>query len=170
MTGKPTDNKSDFAALMPGVRRLHDDKVNHYQQRTPKSIGKKNIEASASTDFAELSYSQQAEIRESFFDHGIQRKLQKKIRQGLLPVDGSLDLHGYTQKTALSALVAFISESLDIGHKMVIIIHGKGQRSQNSAVLKPLTLHWLSQQKSVLAWCPAQPKDGGRGASYVYLR
>ena len=170
MTGKPTDNDSDFAALMPGVKRLHDDKINHYQQRTPKSIAKKIIEESGRTDFAALSYSQKADIRESFFDHGIQRKLQKKIRQGLLPVDDSLDLHGYTQKTALAALSAFFTDSLNFGHKMVIVIHGKGQRSQNSAVLKPLTLHWLSQHKSVLAWCPARPGDGGQGASYVYLR
>ncbi len=170
MTGKPTDTEADFAALMPGVKRLHDDKINHYQQRTPKSIARKIIEESASTDFAALSYSQQTEIRESFFDHGMQRKLRKKIRQGLLPVDDSLDLHGFTQKNAQAALSAFFAQSLNLGHKMVIVIHGKGQRSQNSAVLKPLTLYWLSQQKSVLAWCPAQPGDGGHGATYVYLR
>lgn len=170
MSGKPTDTESEFAALMSGVKRLHDDRVNHYQQRTPKSIAKKIIEESARTDFAALTFSQQTEIRESYFDHGIQKKLRKKIRQGLLPVDDRLDLHGCTQKTAQAALSAFLEHSSNLGHKMVIVIHGKGQRSQNSAVLKPLTLHWLSQQESVLAWCPAQPGDGGHGASYVYLR
>lgn len=170
MTGKPTDDESDFAALMPGVKRLHDNRINHYDQRTPKSIAKRIKEESSQTDFAALSYQQRTEIQESFFDHGVQRKLQKKLRQGLLPVDDSLDLHGHTQKTAQAALSTFFTEALTLGHRIVIVIHGKGQRSQDSAVLKPLTLHWLSQHKSVLAWCPAQPKHGGQGASYVYLR
>ncbi|MCP4232040.1 MAG: Smr/MutS family protein, partial [Aestuariibacter sp.] len=43
-------------------------------------------------------------------------------------------------------------------------------RSDKAAVLRPLVHHWLSQQNFVLAWCPAQPRDGGSGASYVYLR
>ena len=170
MTGKPADNESDFAALMPGVKRLHDDRINRYEQRQPKPLAKQNKAESSEADFAALSYRQQTEIQQSYFDHGIQKKLRKRIRQGLIPVDDSLDLHGYTQKTVRSALSAFFTESLIRGHKMIIVIHGKGQRSENSAVLKPLTLHWLSQQESILAWCPAQPKDGGQGASYVYLR
>ncbi len=170
MTKKLPDDKPDFAALVPGVKRLHDDRINPHKQHQTKPVVRQNRIKPEITDFETLSFQQHLEIQESFFDHGIQKKLQRRIRQGLLPVNDFLDLHGYTQKSAGRALVTFLQESISVGHKMVIIIHGKGHRSQNTAVLKPMTLHWLSQQKSVLAWCPAQPKDGGHGASYVYLR
>lgn len=163
------DDKDDFASLMPGVKRLHQDRINQYRHRPIKSPSRKKKEEPVKA-FDTLSYQQTIEIRDSWFDHGIQKKLQRRIRQGLLPVDDSLDLHGYTQKSAVKALGLFVDEAVGLGHKFLIIVHGKGQRSQNMAVLKPMTLHWLSQQKSVLAWCPAQPKDGGSGASYVYLR
>lgn len=156
--------------MIPGVKRMSDDRINVYQQRPNKpDIERKSIDRDK-PNFAELSFEQQMLTRQSYFDHGIQKKLQKRIRQGLLPVGDRLDLHGCTQKMAFSELSRFLSEVVSVGHKLVIIIHGKGQSSQNPAVLKPLVLHWLSQQKSVLAWCPAQPKDGGHGASYVYLR
>lgn len=166
----PPKDESDFASMIAGVKRLNDDRINVYQQRPAKTVVAQTKPALAERDFANLSFEQQTQTLDSFFDHGIQRKLQRRIRQGQLPVDDSLDLHGCTQKMAFSELSQFFEQSISHGHKMVIIIHGKGQRSQNTAVLKPLALHWLSQQNSVLAWCPAQPKDGGHGASYVYLR
>lgn len=170
VTNNPPDDEADFASLMPGVRRLDDDRINVYQYRPDKPLVKPKTIDRDTPDFSELNFQQMQQIRDSHFDHGIQRKLQKKIRQGQLAVEGCLDLHGCTQKIALSELSLFLSEAISVGHKLVIIIHGKGQRSQNSAVLKPLVLHWISQQNTVLAWCPAQPRDGGSGASYVYLR
>jgi DNA-nicking Smr family endonuclease len=101
---------------------------------------------------------------------GLQRKLQRKIRQGQLAIEDSLDLHGYNQKQATATLVQFLQQALASRFRMLVIIHGKGSRSGNDAVLKPLVRHWLAQQSAVLAWCPAQPKHGGDGASYVYLR
>ncbi len=156
--------------MLPGVKRLNDDRINVYQQRPAKTVATRTEPDLTEHDFANLNYERQTQTLDSFFDHGIQRKLQRRIRQGQLAIDDSLDLHGCTQKTAYTELVHFFDQSITLGYKMVIIIHGKGQRSQNTAVLKPLALHWLSQQNSVLAWCPAQPRDGGYGASYVYLR
>jgi len=54
--------------------------------------------------------------------------------------------------------------------RFLVIVHGQGYGSRNEAVLKPLIRHWLSRQDCVMAWCPAQPKHGGDGATYVYLR
>lgn len=170
MNNDQHEDDDDFASLMKDVKRLHNDRVNNLRRPSPRPVVRQNRIEHDLKDFKDLSFQQAVEIRESWFDHGIQRKLQRRIRQGLLPVDDSLDLHGHTQKSAIAALSVFLRESLSLGYKMLIIIHGKGQRSQNMAVLKPLTLHWLSQQRSVLAWCPAQARDGGSGASYVYLR
>ncbi len=63
-----------------------------------------------------------------------------------------------------------MSEVLHRGYRMILIIHGQGYRSQSEAVLKPMVQRWLSEQSLVLAWCPANPRDGAGGASYVYLR
>ena len=155
---------------MSGVKRLQSDRVNLLQQRSPKKLKHRPTPPVSEVDFSRLDFSQQAEIADTFFDHGIQRKLQRKIRQGLMPIDDHLDLHGHTQKSALAELGQFFEHARLAKCKTVIVVHGKGNRSSNSAVLKPLVHHWLSQQSFVLAWCPAQAVHGGSGASYVYLR
>ncbi len=170
MNKKPPTGEDDFASLMSGVKRLESDRVNLLQQRLPKKIKSQPESPVAETDFSELEFIQQVNISDTYFDHGIQRKLQRRIRQGMMPVNDNLDLHGYTQKSALAELVKFFGHAKLAQCKTVIIVHGKGNRSSNSAVLKPLVHHWLSQQSFVLAWCPAQPMHGGSGASYVYLR
>jgi DNA-nicking Smr family endonuclease len=81
-----------------------------------------------------------------------------------------IDLHGCRQHEALEALEALLSDALQRGYRMVLIIHGQGYRSQSDAVLKPLVQRWLAKQPQVLAWCPALARDGAAGASYVYLR
>lgn len=169
---KPPEDDEDFASLMSGVKRLQHDRVNLHapSKRTSTPLRSAIDNDDSIQDFARLSYAQQNQLSDSYFDHGIQRKLQRKIRQGLLPLGDSLDLHGCTQKSAASELSQFIRNAQTSGYQTVVVIHGKGNRSSNSAVLKPLVHHWLSQQSMVLAWCPAQPKHGGIGASYVYLR
>jgi len=165
-----TDDEEDFATLFSGVKRLHSDRVNTYSHRPEKVVAPRSKQETMSRNYAELSFDQQREINDSYFNSGIQHKLQRKIRQGALAVDDILDLHGCTQKIALTELSQFFQHATSARFKSLIIIHGKGNRSNQNAVLKPLVHHWLSQQTSVLAWCPAQVKDGGSGASYVYLK
>jgi DNA-nicking Smr family endonuclease len=161
-----------FADLMPGVKKIEDDRINVYHDRKKSAALPKTRSQTAdlNPDFASIDYRQQSEISESRFDAGIQKKLQRKIRQGQLAIEDRLDLHGYYQNQAIAALNEFLQQALTAELKMLIVIHGKGNRSGSDAVLKPLVRHWLAQQSSVLAWCPAQPKHGGDGASYVYLR
>ena len=168
----PSKDKSDFASLIPGVKPLKNDRINVYQQRQSKPVSVKSVQPNTGSDsnFSQLSFEQQGQIFDSRFDHGINRKLQRKIRQGLLNIDARLDLHGFTQKKAAAELSQFIQHALSSSFKLVLVIHGKGNRSSEDAVLKPLVHHWLSQQYSILAWCPAQARHGGSGASYVYLR
>lgn len=164
------DDDSKFSGMIPGVKRMRSDRVNVYQYRERKPFTKRP-EADVSeraTDRDEFVMPEPA--RTEHFNPGIQKKLQRKIRQGQIRPEESLDLHGYRQADALPALDAFLAESLSAGHRMVVIIHGQGYRSQTDAVLKPLVHRWLANRNEVLAWCPAQPRDGAGGASYVYLR
>jgi DNA-nicking Smr family endonuclease len=166
-----TDDPS-FAELMSGVKKISDDRVNVYRDRAKKSRlpGQNRPTAESHMDFANIGYRQQIDIKDSQFDAGIQKKLERKIRQGQLPIEDQIDLHGYTQNAAIAELTKFLQRAISAEFKLLVIVHGKGNRSGSEAVLRPLVRHWLARQSSVLGWCPAQPKHGGQGASYVYLR
>ena len=162
------DDESEFARLIPGVKRLHNDRINVYPQRGPKKSPPRTKirEIERHADFLAESTT----AHDTQFNSGLQKKLQRKIKQGAIRPETSIDLHGYRQTEALQALETFITEALQRRLRMVLVIHGQGYRSQSDAILKPLVQRWLAHQPQVLAWCPAQARDGAAGASYVYLR
>jgi DNA-nicking Smr family endonuclease len=162
------DDDSEFARLLTGVKRLHSDRINHYQQRKPRQPPNK---AGPQQDYAaDPQLAASAVARDSHFHSGLQVKLQRRIRQGAIRPQATLDLHGYRQHEALAQLEEFIADALQRRYRMLLVIHGQGYRSPSEAVLKPLLQRWLAQHSQVLAWCPAQLRDGAGGASYVYLR
>ena len=163
------DDDSDFAGMVPGVRRLQHDRINVYRHRREQKFSPRRPAGDAQTPLPAAAAGSAAQ-RNSWFDSGLQKKLQRRIRQGLIRPQASLDLHGYRSHEALEALHRFVDRALRQGLRMVIVIHGQGYRSQSDAVLKPLVQRWLANHPGVLAWCPAQPRDGAAGASYVYLR
>ncbi len=170
MSGKLTDETS-FSDLMGDVKRLDDSRINVYQGQSRKKLPiKKQAFTSETADFSSIKYQNLAQIDGSFFHSSIPKKQQRKIRQGTMLVDGHLDLHGYNQHQSAKELTLFVEHALSVGFQFLIVVHGKGSRSEHQSVLKPLVHHWLAQQSLVLAWCPAQPKHGGSGASYIYLR
>ena len=172
MVDDESKDEPSFSELMTGVKKIVDDRVNIYRDRTKNNAlpRRKAQVPESGLDFSNITFLQQSNISDTRFDSGIQKKLERKIRQGQLPIDDRIDLHGCTQKLATAALDEFLRRAITAGFKMLVIVHGKGNRSGGEAVLKLLVRHWLAQQSSVLGWCPAQPKHGGGGASYVYLR
>jgi DNA-nicking Smr family endonuclease len=163
-----TDDESEMERLLPGVKRLHSDRINIYRQRPP-AARRARPDAARGDDPDTRSVINRPAL-DSHFNSGMQVKLQRRIRQGAIRPESSIDLHGYRQAEALQALQHFLDEALQRRCRMILVIHGQGFRSQSDAVLKPLVHRWLSEQPEVLAWCPAQPRDGAAGASYVYLR
>jgi len=163
-----TDDESEMDRLIPGVKRLHNDRVNLYRQRPP--VAQPARSRSFPPDPPRISSGPSRPAGDSHFNSGLQARLQRKIRQGAVRPESSIDLHGYRQAEALEVLEDFLEDALQRRYRMLLVIHGQGFRSQSDAVLKPLVQRWLSEQYQVLAWCPAQPRDGAAGASYVYLR
>ncbi len=162
------DDDSEFDRLIQGVKRLRNDRVNLYQQRSPKKkvTGSRRQDPVSPGDFPSAS----TPALDRHFNPGLQNKIQRKIKRGDIRPESSIDLHGYRQSEALEALELFLEDALQRGMRMLLIIHGQGYRSQSDAVLKPLVQRWLADRPQVLAWCPALPRDGAAGASYVYLR
>ena len=162
------DDDSELARLLPGVKRLQSDKVNLYRQQPRKPIARpsKSREPVVEDRVSGLSGSP----GDSHFNAGLQSKLQRKLRQGSIRPEASIDLHGCRQTEAVRLLEQFFEDARRHRYRMLLVIHGKGYRSESEAVLKPLVHRWLANKSQVLAWCPAQARDGGAGASYVYLK
>lgn len=106
----------------------------------------------------------------SFSRSGLQHNVLKKLRQGKNPIEHTLDLHGLTVEQARSELLEFLGECEAASVRHAIIIHGKGFRSKDKPVIKPMVNRWLRAVDNVLAFHSAQPADGGSGAVYVLLK
>lgn len=94
---------------------------------------------------------------------------RRRLKRGQIPIDASLDLHGLTLEAARSAFSDFIAKAQAQQCRCIRIVHGKGHHD-TPPVLKNGVYQWLPQSDIVLAYCSAQPKDGGTGAVYVLLR
>ncbi len=163
------DENDDFAGMMPGVKRLKHDRINVYAERARKPPNPLR-HSPAGYRHQSPATPEPTSTTATYFDAGLQKKLQHRIRQGLIRPEAVLDLHGYRSHEAVDALDAFIDGARDAGQRMLVVVHGRGYRSAGEAVLRPLVQRRLGERGDVLAWCPAQPRDGADGASYVYLR
>lgn len=104
----------------------------------------------------------------------INPKIMKQLKQGKIPVQDHIDLHGFTKQTAETEVRNFILNSFKTGKRCVLIVHGRGLNSPDSLpVLKERLPVWLNRgavKRVVLAFATARPYDGGTGAIYVLLR
>ena len=113
---------------------------------------------------------------------GIDKRTGEKLRQGKFPIEGRLDLHGHSKAQAHGELIRFIETGFEQGRRCLLVITGKGgavrQETEGffeseTGVLKKQVPRWLTEPPlaaKVIYFCPAQPKHGGAGALYVYLR
>lgn len=85
-----------------------------------------------------------------------------------LPVDDSIDLHGYRLADALAATDAFIKRSVERGYRKVVVIHGKG-RDGKGVLRREVKVH-LERHPMTGAMGYGRGIDGGRGALWVILR
>lgn len=119
---------------------------------------------------------------------GLDRRTGQKMTRGNVDIDARLDLHGLTQPDAREELTRFLTRCQQAGHRMVLVITGKGQsrfgnhtlhgRSyftspERGGVLRAAVTGWLGEaafRHLVIGFQPAHPKHGGGGAFYVKLR
>ena len=107
---------------------------------------------------------------------GLDKRQADRLKRGLLAIEGRLDLHGLTQREAHAELDWFLARSQDRRQRVVLLITGKGQKApleERTSVLRRQVPHWLnepSMRRRIVAFCSAQPKHGGDGAFYIYLK
>lgn len=105
---------------------------------------------------------------------GVDKRTLAKLRRGQITPEGRIDLHNMTQSEAYAALGGFLASAQGAGKRCVLVITGKGYRSDGAVgVLRTNVPHWLNQPANrarILAFSHAVPADGGEGALYVLLR
>lgn len=101
---------------------------------------------------------------------GVQDGVYRKLRLGKYPLQAKLDLHRKTLKEARDEVVKFLQQCMRMDIRTVIIVHGRGERSNPPALMKSFLAHWLTQIKDVQCVHSAQRFHGGSGAVYVMLR
>ena len=107
----------------------------------------------------------------------IDRRLKQKLARGREAIDATIDLHGRTQAEAHAALVRFLRNARANGARLVLVITGKGVRSDDFAaergVLRrqvPLWLRSAELRDVVIGFDWAHVAHGGEGALYVRIR
>ena len=112
-----------------------------------------------------------ADARIEFHRPGLQLRQWQHLKQGAIPWQLGLDLHGATRSDALRAVERLIRQAQEEQANCIRVVHGKGYGSGPSTLtLKAELNHWLRRNEQVLAFCSALPADGGAGALYVLLR
>jgi len=108
------------------------------------------------------------------------QKAYGRLRRGKLKPEARIDLHGMTLAQAHPALTGFIMRSASMGHRLVLVITGKGKNRDDGGpiptkfgVLRHQVPQWLAMAPLgglVLQVTEAHIRHGGGGAYYVYLR
>ncbi|MGR8940551.1 MAG: Smr/MutS family protein [Gammaproteobacteria bacterium] len=176
MTKKIQDSEDSelFRLAIGKVRAIKNDKVRLSGAEKPKPYPKSRpaeIENRLAEHHDYDLDNVSIEDRLSHIAPGLQKKVLAKMRKGHFGLDAEIDLHGLTREEAKRRLLVFLHRAVIDGCRCVLIIHGKGYRSQdNHPVLKNNLNLWLRQHQDVLAFCSAKPRDGGAGAVLVLLR
>lgn len=100
---------------------------------------------------------------------------EKLVQRGRLHIDAVIDLHGMRQEESDRAAAAFISRCIASGHRVLLVITGKGSKEgeQGRGVLRKRFLQNVELGLfggAVTSVRPAHQKHGGGGAFYVFLR
>ncbi|MGY3570466.1 DNA endonuclease SmrA [Vibrio paucivorans] len=105
-----------------------------------------------------------------FKKDGVQEGVYRKLRLGKYPIQAKLDLHRRTLKEARDDVVGFLKQCIQLDIRTVLIVHGRGEKSNPPALMKSYVASWLNQIKDVQCVHSAQRFHGGTGAVYVLLR
>jgi DNA-nicking Smr family endonuclease len=104
---------------------------------------------------------------------GADRRTLARLRKGEPAPERELDLHGLPAASAERALAAELEAAWQAGERCLLVIHGRGLRSEHEPVIKRSLPGWLAAPPHgarVLAFTSARPERGGAGATLVLLR
>ncbi|HVY53160.1 MAG TPA: Smr/MutS family protein, partial [Gammaproteobacteria bacterium] len=158
---------------MKGVKPLSPNKAREMPVITkPKPKIRKPEKKSLEPDqFSEHEYLDPvgSEAPLFFSKPGFASRSLRIFKKGGYAIEARLDLHGMIVEEARIVLHNFLLSCQASNLRHILVIHGKGH-GLKKPILKNKVNHWLRDSQHVLAFCSAQPNDGGNGALYVYLK
>ena len=111
---------------------------------------------------------------------GLDGSWDRKLGQGMVSPDFTLDLHGHTLDSAHARLDHGITQAAMQGARVLLLITGKprpadelGARGSRRGAIRAKVLDWLaagSHAGKIAAVRPAHPRHGGAGALYIVLK
>ena len=87
-----------------------------------------------------------------------------------LPVQATLDLHGFRLRDAIREIDSFLEQSHSRGLRKVLIVHGKGFHSTGEPVLKQAVWNHLERHRLAGSFGHPGIRDGGSGAVWVVIK
>lgn len=170
------EDKTLFRAHMRTVTPLKNNKKRVHEQQKPNPIP---INIRAKSNWSEpkqyhlSDYISEPVLSDSTLSYAhpsLSKKMIRALKNGHIPWECRLDLHGLNVDRARTALCEFIQQQRNNNIRCILLIHGKGGQQGQPPVIKNMVNRWLPQLDEVLAFHSAHPKDGGQGALYVLLR
>jgi DNA-nicking Smr family endonuclease len=173
------DESSLFAMEMRGVKRIRVDRADTGKVRADKTqlatrrqsatLSVANVKVDGLSDQFVIDVGAEDEL--SWARDGVQEGQIRKLKQGQIGFEGSLDLHGMTVEKARETLWDFIAEATRFEVRCIRVTHGKAARLDGKRpLIKSHVNTWLRQHPQVLGFTSCLPKHGGTGAVYVMLK
>jgi DNA-nicking Smr family endonuclease len=111
---------------------------------------------------------------------GLDGSWDRKLANGTIIPDATIDLHGMNLEVAHARLIGGIAQALSMGSRVILLIAGKPRphgdhdaRGERRGAIRAKLLDWLAHSphaSQIAALRPASPRHGGAGAVYIVLR
>lgn len=93
-----------------------------------------------------------------------------ELARGERAPEARVDLHRMPADSARQRFLRALEQSALAGQRCLLVIHGRGRRTGDAALREALP-GWLDGVAGrILGSAPAVARDGGEGATYVWLR
>ncbi|MHC6528107.1 DNA endonuclease SmrA [Vibrio proteolyticus] len=171
------DDFSLFHEMMGDVKPLKNDtaELKKSHSVTEAQLAKREAAIWLTEDDPEYLSTEHASMLKpqdviEFKRDGVQEGVYRKLRLGKYPIQARLDLHRKTLKEARDEVISFLRQCIAMDIRTVVIVHGRGEKSNPPALMKSYVATWLTQIRDVQCAHSAQRFHGGTGAVYVLLR
>lgn len=166
-----------FREMMADVAPLAQDKVQVTQKhqvseaQLARRLAAQTLSDSA-PEYLSLDYAKMLKPDDmvEFKRSGVQDGVFRKLRLGKYDLQARLDLHRKSLKEAREEVLNFLRQCQRMDIRTVIIVHGKGEKSNPPAMMKSFVATWLEQITDVMCFHSALRQHGGNGALYVMLK
>lgn len=162
-------SRSEFRDAMKGVKPLDRDRL---RPEPEPDLRRRPVGATDASDRVVFAIERFGERVEGRAPDADPRELARLVRGEPEP-EAHIDLHGLDAVSAERHLRRALLRAHDAGARCILVVHGRGRRSEGPAVLREALPDWLAEPPlaaRVLAFATAAARHGGPGASYVLLR